>query len=290
MLDRTRIALIAVLAVGPHVLAGQGKTVSTTVAVPGSRMAAPEIVLKDSSNRMVRLSDYRGHVVLLDFWATKCGGCVEEIPSFIEIAGAYEVRGLRTLGVSEDIIYENLTSAADAWGQVRPFVRPSSLTISRFTESTTSPRCPSPTLSTGMVESRRPTLASSIEPTSKATSRGCSRRAADRRLLVCAGSRCQSIDSLEQLPSVAPTEASRSTAGRCRVRGGRLKSPQVDSLGLRHLCHQLTPRRTLGLATMVAVTAVRGFPRWSTALRSYCPRFVIRLSTTPSFRVQSATC
>ncbi|MCZ2111948.1 MAG: TlpA family protein disulfide reductase [Dehalococcoidia bacterium] len=123
MLDRTRIALIAVLVVGPHVLTGQGKTVSATLATSGSRTAAPEIVLKDSSNRMVRLSDYRGHVVLLDFWATKCGGCVEEIPSFIEIASAYETRGLRTLGVSEDIIYENLTSAADAWGQVRPFVR-----------------------------------------------------------------------------------------------------------------------------------------------------------------------
>ena len=78
----------------------------------------------------LRLQQLRqqGKVVLLDFWATKCGGCVEEIPHFIEIASAYRAKGLRTIGVAEDIIYENLSGADQAWQQVKPFVRDHKMT------------------------------------------------------------------------------------------------------------------------------------------------------------------
>jgi thiol-disulfide isomerase/thioredoxin len=62
-------------------------------------------------------------VVLLDFWATACGGCVEEMPSFVEIAQAYSRRGLATVGVSEDILYEDLKGPDEAWRRVKPFVR-----------------------------------------------------------------------------------------------------------------------------------------------------------------------
>ena len=61
--------------------------------------------------------------MLLDFWATKCGGCIEEIPAFIEIANTFERRGLRALDVAEDIIYEDLSGAEQAWSQGKPFVR-----------------------------------------------------------------------------------------------------------------------------------------------------------------------
>ena len=70
----------------------------------------------------MRVSDYRGKVVLLNFWATDCGGCVLEIPSFIELEKAYKDKGFTAVGVSMDISYEGLKDANEAWGRVRPFM------------------------------------------------------------------------------------------------------------------------------------------------------------------------
>ena len=118
------VSVLAVLMLGPHLSAGQTKTVQASLFSVSARQTAPDFVLKDGSGKSVRLSDYRGTVVLLDFWATKCGGCVEEIPMFIQVAHAYRGKGLRAIGVSEDIIYENLPGgSAQAWGQVKSFVR-----------------------------------------------------------------------------------------------------------------------------------------------------------------------
>lgn len=74
------------------------------------------------SGGKIRISDYRGKVVLLNFWATECGGCVLEIPSFIEIENAYKDKGFTAIGVSMDILYESLKDANEAWGKVRPFM------------------------------------------------------------------------------------------------------------------------------------------------------------------------
>jgi peroxiredoxin len=108
---------------GSQMAAGQPKTVQATLSPASARRLAPDFTLMDAGGKAVRLSQYRGHVVLLDFWATKCGGCVEEIPAFIDIAETYRAKGLRTLGVSEDILYEDLPGSAEAWRQVNPFVR-----------------------------------------------------------------------------------------------------------------------------------------------------------------------
>ena len=71
---------------------------------------------------MVQLSDFRGKVLLVNFWATSCGGCVLEIPSFIDIEKKYGNHGFSALGISADIPYEGLKSADEAWAKVRPFV------------------------------------------------------------------------------------------------------------------------------------------------------------------------
>lgn len=75
--------------------------------------AAPEFALKDADGRTVNLADYKGKVVLLNFWATWCGPCKIEIPWFMEFEKQYKDRGFAVLGVSMD---------EGGWEDVKPFL------------------------------------------------------------------------------------------------------------------------------------------------------------------------
>jgi peroxiredoxin len=123
---RARIAtacLIALTLNGADLAKAASKGVTAAVRPVQQRKSAPDFALEGADGKAVRLSDYRGRVVLLDFWATKCGGCVEEIPWFIEIAETFASKGLATVGVAEEIAYENLKGPDEAWTLVKPFVR-----------------------------------------------------------------------------------------------------------------------------------------------------------------------
>ncbi len=76
------------------------------------RKVAPDFTLKDSAGKPVKLSDYRGKAVVLDFWATWCGPCKVEIPWFIEFQQKYKDRGLVVIGVA---------SGDEGWDVVKPF-------------------------------------------------------------------------------------------------------------------------------------------------------------------------
>ena len=60
------------------------------------------LVLKDASGQRVRLSDYRGKVVVLNFWATWCRPCRDEIPMLAEMEKEYSSRGVVFVGASLD--------------------------------------------------------------------------------------------------------------------------------------------------------------------------------------------
>src|SRR5215831_10443739 len=73
-----------------------------TTAQSGLPRQAPDFSLPDLSGQKLTLSSYRGKVVLLDFWATWCAPCREEIPRFVEMQDKYQAQGLQILGVSMD--------------------------------------------------------------------------------------------------------------------------------------------------------------------------------------------
>lgn len=89
------------------------KPVKAAVKPDSQRHVAPDFALKDADGKTVHLSDYKGKVVLLDFWATWCGPCKIEIPWLIEFERQHKHEGFSVLGVSMD---------EDGWDAVKPFV------------------------------------------------------------------------------------------------------------------------------------------------------------------------
>jgi peroxiredoxin len=85
---------------------------------PKDRKVAPDLGLQDSEGKRATLEEYRGKVVLLDFWATWCHGCKEEIPWFAEFQRKYGNEGLSVVGVSLD---------EDGWKVVKPFIKATSV-------------------------------------------------------------------------------------------------------------------------------------------------------------------
>jgi len=79
---------------------------------PNAKPANLNFTLKDLGGRDVKLSSYKGKVILLNFWATWCGPCKIEIPWFNEFHQKYRDKGLVVLGISAD----------DTVEQLKPFV------------------------------------------------------------------------------------------------------------------------------------------------------------------------
>lgn len=64
-----------------------------------ARRAAPSFTLASVQGKSVSLAQFRGKVVLLDFWAVDCGGCKIEIPWYVQFQRDYHARGLELIGL-----------------------------------------------------------------------------------------------------------------------------------------------------------------------------------------------
>jgi thiol-disulfide isomerase/thioredoxin len=78
------------------------------------KQKAPNFSLKTAKGTSFQLSKLKGKVVLVNFWATWCGPCREEIPGFLELYSKYKSQGLEIVGISLD---EN------GWEDINPFVQ-----------------------------------------------------------------------------------------------------------------------------------------------------------------------
>jgi peroxiredoxin len=96
------LALIVVVAGLYLMTRHHGVPVGTGGTDTSEHSPAPDFSLPDLTGQRLDLSSYRGKVVLLDFWATWCDPCREEIPHFVELQNRYGGQGLQIIGVSMD--------------------------------------------------------------------------------------------------------------------------------------------------------------------------------------------
>src|SRR5712692_461577 len=95
------IVVALMLYVGFHLARGSRPgSGAASLGVDGKM--APDFVLQSIDDKTVRLADFRGKAVLLNFWATWCGPCKIEMPWFVELQRQYGPEGLQVLGVAMD--------------------------------------------------------------------------------------------------------------------------------------------------------------------------------------------
>jgi thiol-disulfide isomerase/thioredoxin len=95
--SRTNLKAVVPLLAGAAFLPGGVQSSAADL-----KKAAPDWQLSDVDGKPVKLSDFKGKVVILDFWATWCPPCRTEIPSFVAFQKKYEDKSFTVIGVSLD--------------------------------------------------------------------------------------------------------------------------------------------------------------------------------------------
>lgn len=100
-----------------------GSEVRAAEACEADAKPAPlDFTLTDMHGEDVDLAQYRGRVILLNFWATWCGPCKIEIPGFVELQEEYGDRGFIVLGLSVDDTADKIQAFADEFGVNYPML------------------------------------------------------------------------------------------------------------------------------------------------------------------------
>ena len=106
-----RIVFAALLAF-PLLCAAQNAESASALIAEGK--AAPTFTLKSPEGKNVSLSDFRGKYLLIDFWASWCGPCMNEMPNIVDIYNSYKDKGLGIIGLSLDSDYKRWKEATQA--------------------------------------------------------------------------------------------------------------------------------------------------------------------------------
>lgn len=100
---------------------------------------APDFALKSSTGENLRLSEYRGDVVMINFWATWCGPCRQEMPLLEELYARYERVGFNLLGVNIDDDVHKAMQMIDELGVSFPILFDSRKEVSKLYNIETMP-------------------------------------------------------------------------------------------------------------------------------------------------------
>jgi peroxiredoxin len=90
-----------------------GPASSRKACGPNAQPANLGFTLKDMDGKDVKLSDFKGKVVLVNFWATWCPPCKAEVPDLVELKAKYGSQGFEILGISVDDPVEELKPFAE---------------------------------------------------------------------------------------------------------------------------------------------------------------------------------
>jgi peroxiredoxin len=123
---------LALLPAGPH-------TGSVLAATGSPGESAPDFVLKSLAGENLRLSEYRGEVVMVNFWATWCGDCRAQLTELNDWYATYQGAGLQFLAVSLDRDLADVSKAADALNLAYPVLHDEALTVSKLYDVSSMP-------------------------------------------------------------------------------------------------------------------------------------------------------
>ena len=86
------------------------------------RPTLADFILTDAEGKQKKLSDFRGNIVILSFWASWCTPCLVELPTFAEMEKKYNEKGLRVIAVNVDDGEEGRNTAKEFWSKEKfPF-------------------------------------------------------------------------------------------------------------------------------------------------------------------------
>jgi thiol-disulfide isomerase/thioredoxin len=105
--------VIAIALAGPALSQQGDQAKATTTVIPSNSKALPPINLQDFDGKVVPSDQFKGNIMVLDFWATWCVPCIAEIPALNRLQEKYGPKGVKVLGV---------TLASGDAAEVKPFI------------------------------------------------------------------------------------------------------------------------------------------------------------------------